>query len=162
MRCFALLFLCLLAAAPCVEAAGPTVPGNVAVLRGRKAYAPANAPQCVKEAIWALNTIVGKPYRWGGGHGTFRDVGYDCSGTVSFALNAAGLLAQPAPSRGFLSWGESGRGRWITVYARKGHVFAVIAGLRMDTTGERAEQGPGWRDWSRDPRGFVARHPRGL
>ena len=141
---------------------GPTVPGNRALLKGRIAYAPANAPQAVKEAIWATNYITNRPYVWGGGHGTFYDRGYDCSGTISFFLHHGGALATPMPSKGFLSYGECGRGKWVTVWTRPGHVFAEIAGLRLDTTGFRAEEGPRWRYERRDPRGFVARHPAGM
>lgn len=141
---------------------GPTVPGNRAMLKGRIAYAPANAPECVKRAIWATNYVTWKPYVWGGGHGTFYDRGYDCSGTISFFLHHGGLLDQPVPSQEFLNYGECGRGKWITIYARNGHVFAVIAGLRLDTTGFRQEEGPRWRTDGRPAFGFVARHPAGL
>jgi hypothetical protein len=157
----AIAVFCCIVGAGIIRAAQPTVPGEVAVLRGGIAYAPEQAPLAVKRAIWAVNTIVRKPYRWGGGHGTFYDRGYDCSGTVSFLLHHAGLLATPTPSRGFLTFGEAGNGRWITVYARKGHVFAVVCGLRLDTTGSREREGPRWRADRRDPQGFVARHVRG-
>ena len=145
-----------------VRAANPTVPGDLAVLQGNIAYAPANAPAAVKNAIWAVNTIIRKPYRWGGGHSTFLDVGYDCSGTVSFMLHYAGTLDTPSPSKGLLAWGEPGPGRWITVYARSGHAFAVVAGLRLDTTGRKEGEGPRWRPEHRDLAKFVARHPPGL
>ncbi len=148
--------------APIFAGSGPMVSGDCAYVQGSIACAPANAPQVVKEAIWALNTIQTKPYRWGGGHATFNDIGYDCSGTVSFMLHHAGLLDEPTPSREMMAWGESGPGRWITVYARPGHVFAVIAGLRIDTTGRRAEEGPRWRAEFRNAAGFIARHPPGL
>lgn len=141
---------------------GPTVPGNVAMLRGRIAYAPENAPESVKRAIWATNHLTNKPYVWGGGHGSFYDHGYDCSGTVSFLLRHAGALDRPAASREFTQFGNAGRGRWITVYARQGHVFATVAGLRLDTTGRRAEEGPRWRQEPRSLSGFKARHPEGL
>lgn len=141
---------------------GPTVPGNRAVLKGRTAYAPANAPECIKRAIWATNYITWRPYIWGGGHGTFYDRGYDCSGTISFFLHHGGLLQQPSASNEFLNYGECGRGKWVTIYARNGHVFAVIAGLRLDTTGFYQEEGPRWRFDSRSPMGFAARHPAGL
>ncbi|MEA3211380.1 MAG: hypothetical protein QOE70_4437 [Chthoniobacter sp.] len=158
-----LAFLFFLAGAGFGHAADcPTVPGKLAVLKKGIAYAPASAPQEVKNAIWAVNTIRKMPYRWGGGHGTFTDRGYDCSGTVSFLLHAAGLLERPTPSKALQCWGEAGRGKWITVYARSGHVFAVVCGLRLDTTGHRDDEGPRWRDWTRDPRGFVARHPADL
>jgi hypothetical protein len=142
---------------------GPTVPGNRAVIRRGKAAAPANAPEHVKRAIWALNRIVGKPYKRGGGHGTFVDNGYDCSGTVSYALHHAGVLASPIPSSEFTRFGQRGRGRWITVYARPGHVFAVIAGLRLDTTDFRAggNVGPRWQNDLRATGGFSARHAEG-
>jgi hypothetical protein len=137
---------------------GPTVPGSRAVLRGGIAH----APEAVKRAIWATNFLTRKPYVWGGGHGSFYENGYDCSGTVSFLLRHAGALDQPAGSRELTRYGQSGRGRWITVYARNGHVFAMVAGLRLDTTGFSAEEGPRWRRDQRPTRGFTARHPDGL
>jgi cell wall-associated NlpC family hydrolase len=142
----------------------PMVPGNRAVLRNGVAYAPANAPDSVKNAIWAVNSIRNRPYVWGGGHGSFHDYGYDCSGTVSFALHYAGMLGQPLPSSDFLRYGERGRGRWVTIYSRHGHVFAMIAGLRLDTTDFRygGDVGPRWHVDSRDAWGFQARHPVGL
>ena len=161
MRRFLLpLFVLLVATKGWAE--NPTVLGNVAVLQGEIAAAPASAPAAVKNAIWAVNTIVRKPYRWGGGHSTFLDVGYDCSGTVSFMLHYAGVLDAPAPSKGLLTWGEPGPGRWITVYTRSGHAFAIVAGLRLDTTGRREGEGPRWRAESRDLSKFTARHPPGL
>ena len=141
---------------------GPTVPGVSIVMRGDIACAPAKAPDAVKRAIWATNNIIHKPYVWGGGHGTFYDRGYDCSGTISFFLHHAGLLDQPTPSKAMQSYGDSGAGRWITIYARSGHTFAVIAGMRLDTTGGRAEEGPRWRLNDRPLRDFVARHPKGM
>ncbi len=161
MRCLPFL-IAVVCAAERASGAGPTVSGDLAVLKGNQASAPANAPQVVKNAIWAVNTIVRKPYRWGGGHSTFLDVGYDCSGTVSFLLHNAGVLDSPTPSKGLLNWGEAGRGRWITVYTRSGHAFAIVAGLRLDTTGRIEHEGPRWRSEFRDLSGFVARHPRGL
>ena len=142
----------------------PMVHGNRAVLRGGIAYAPSNAPDSVKHAIWAVNTICRRPYVWGGGHGSFHDYGYDCSGTVSFALHYAGMLNEPIPSSDFLRYGERGRGRWVTIYSRRGHVFAVIAGLRLDTTDLRygSDVGPRWHIDGRDTWGFEARHPVGL
>jgi hypothetical protein len=142
----------------------PVVSGNRAVLRHRVAYAPANAPDRVKNAIWAVNTIRNRPYVWGGGHGSFSDSGYDCSGAVSFALHYAGALSRPLPSSDFFGYGERGRGRWITIYSRRGHTFAVIAGLRLDTTDLRygGDIGPRWYTGARDAWGFQARHPAGL
>ena len=142
----------------------PIVSGNHAVLRNGVAYAPSRAPQSVKNAIWAANTLRRKPYVWGGGHGTFYDRGYDCSGTVSFALHGAGALTSPLPSSDLMRYGERGRGRWMTIYSRSGHTFAVIAGLRLDTTdlGRGGDVGPRWYEYSRDTGGFVARHPVGM
>jgi hypothetical protein len=142
----------------------PTVPGKRAVLRNGVAYAPSNAPDSVKSAIWAANKIRHKPYVWGGGHGSFNDSGYDCSGTVSYALHQGGLLGAPIASSDFLRYGDRGRGRWITIYARHGHTFAVIAGLRLDTTdfSYGGDIGPRWHNDGRDTRGFDARHPAGL
>lgn len=145
-----------------LSADGPIVPGDIAILKDGIASAPANAPQAVKEAIWAVNQIRDKPYVWGGGHGAFDDRGYDCSGTVSYLLHHAGHLSSPTPSRGLLQFGAAGCGQWITIYARKGHAFAVVAGLRLDTTGTREREGPRWRSAPRAPDGFTARHPPGL
>jgi len=142
----------------------PTVSGSQAVLRNGVAYAPSRAPQSVKNAIWAANTLRRKPYVWGGGHGTFYDRGYDCSGTVSFALHGAGLLNSPMPSSDLMRYGDRGRGRWMTIYSRNGHTFAVIAGLRLDTTdlGRGGDVGPRWYAYGRDTSGFIARHPAAL
>jgi len=142
----------------------PMIHGNRAVLRNGIAYAPSNAPDSVKHAIWAVNTICRRPYVWGGGHGSFRDYGYDCSGTVSFALHYAGMLNQPLPSGDFLRYGQRGHGRWVTIYSRHGHVWAMIAGLRLDTTDLRygGDVGPRWHLDGRDTWGFEARHPVGL
>ncbi len=142
----------------------PTVPGSRAVLRNGIAYAPSRAPQNVKNAIWAVNALQRKPYRWGGGHASFHDRGYDCSGAVSYALHYAGVLSSPMPSTGFMDYGRRGRGRWITIYSRPGHTFAVIAGLRLDTTDFQrgGNTGPRWHVDGRDTDDFVARHPAGL
>jgi hypothetical protein len=146
------------------RSARPIVAGSRAILRNGIAYAPSNAPANVKSAIWAANTLRGKRYLWGGGHGSFDDYGYDCSGTVSFALHHANLLEAPLPSSEFLRYGERGRGRWITIYARRGHTFAVIAGLRLDTTDLRygGDVGPRWYVDGRNTHGFAARHPVGM
>jgi hypothetical protein len=142
-----------------------TVPGDVAVLGpDGLAAAPLNAPPAVQAAIWAANTIQTKPYVYGGGHGDFDAEGYDCSGTVSFALNAAGLLRRPRASGGFMRYGKAGPGRWITVYAHGGHAYMVIAGLRLDTSaaGAGGGSGPRWRAGGRPTRGYKVRHPVGF
>jgi len=139
----------------------PTVPGDVGVIRDGLAYAPANAPLAVQQAVWAANTLRNKPYIYGGGHRSFRSRGYDCSGTVSFALHAAGLLASPLDSGSFMRWGDRGRGQWITVYTNPGHAWAIIAGMRLDTSGP-GESGPRWRTERRSARGFRVRHPNGF
>jgi len=144
----------------------PTVPGVLAQIVNGVAYAPDQAPDQVKQAIWAANQIVGMPYRLGGGHKLgFTDHAYDCSGTVSFAMHGAGLLARPRDSSSFLRFGARGPGQWITVYTNPGHAFAVIAGLRLDTSaaGDPAGgSGPRWRPNLRSTRGYRARHPIGL
>jgi hypothetical protein len=127
----------------------------------RTALAPAGAPPQIVKAIAAANRITRKPYKWGGGHGRWRDSGYDCSGTVSYVLHAAGLLNASRDSTGLMSFGARGAGHWITVYAHGGHAFMVIAGLRFDTSG-RGEDGPRWRLERQSGRGFVRRHPVGL
>jgi hypothetical protein len=128
---------------------------------GRNAIAPAGAPEEVVKAVEAANRLTRKPYKWGGGHGRWRDSGYDCSGTVSYVLHAAGLLKRSRDSTGFMSYGDRGRGEWITVYAHGGHAYMEIAGLRFDTSG-RGEDGPRWRPEARSARGFAKRHPEGL
>jgi hypothetical protein len=144
----------------------PMVPGVAAQIVNGVAYAPDQAPDQVKQAIWAANQIVGMPYRLGGGHRlAFNDKAYDCSGTVSFALHGGGLLAAPRDSSSFLRYGARGKGQWITVYTNPGHAFAVIAGLRLDTSaaGDPAGgSGPRWRPNLRATRGYRARHPIGL
>jgi cell wall-associated NlpC family hydrolase len=127
----------------------------------RTAVAPAGAPPEVIDAIDAANRITRKPYRWGGGHGRWRDSGYDCSGTVSYVLHAAGLLDVARDSSGLMSYGKRGKGEWITIYAHGSHAYMVIAGLRFDTSG-RGEEGPRWRLEPRRGGGFVTRHPGGL
>jgi hypothetical protein len=152
-----------------------TVPGAVAqLLPDGSAAAPADAPPQVQAAIWAANKIQAMPYVYGGGHGDFEDDGYDCSGTVSYALHAADLLDSPLDSGSFLRWGEKGKGQWITVYTNYGHAYAVIAGLRLDTSAasvtrsntrqfkKALERGPRWRPTARSSRGFKARHPLGF
>jgi hypothetical protein len=144
---------------------GPTVPGSAAQLRHGVACAPEKAPLAVKRAIWAANQLRSKPYRFGGGHRSFSDSGYDCSGTISYALGAAGLIKVPMSSSGLLRYGRHGRGKWITIYARNGHAFAVIAGLRLDTTAwnQRGDRyAPRWQASIRAPQGFEPRHPEGL
>ena len=138
----------------------PGPPGVGRLVRG-VAYAPPDAPRAVVRAIQAGNKLQHKPYRYGGGHASFADTAYDCSGTVSFALHGAGLLRSPLASGGLMTWGRAHRGRWITVYANRGHAYMVIAGLRLDTSGTGG-RGPRWQTAKRDPAGFVARHPAGL
>jgi len=128
---------------------------------GRTAVPPAAAPEAVKEAIYAANRITRKPYRYGGGHRAWDDRGYDCSGSVSFALYGGGLLKRPLASGRLMRWGSRGRGRWVTVYTNRGHAYVVIAGLRFDTSGP-GERGPRWREEVRSSRAYVARHPEGL
>lgn len=169
-RLSVILSLFVLGAAPTLAAnpfptRGPTVPGKFAQLRHGVACAPEKAPLSVKRAIWAANELRRRPYRYGGGHRSFLDSGYDCSGTVSYALAAAGLLRVPMSSNELVHYGREGRGRWITVYARNGHAFAVIAGLRLDTTAWNNlndRDAPRWHPNYRPPRGFEPRHPAGL
>jgi hypothetical protein len=131
------------------------------------AAAPTEAPVEVQEAIFAANDIVGKPYVYGGGHNReFKSSGYDCSGTVSYALHGGDLLDSPLDSGSFMRWGKRGKGDWITIYANGGHAWMTIAGLRLDTSsaGERRSsgEGPRWRSNIRGGRGFKKRHPDGF
>ncbi len=138
------------------------VPGKTATLVGGYATPPEGAPERVKVAIAAANQIVGSPYEYGGGHGRGGSRGFDCSGTASHVLCAAGLLDSPMPSRGFRHYGSSGAGDWISVYARKGHVFLVVAGLRLDTGYTGESDGPRWTTRSRPAPGAAIRHPEGV
>jgi hypothetical protein len=138
-------------------------PGEQAVLGDDgRAIAPDSAPEEVKAAIEAANRIVGKPYKYGGGHGRWEDSGYDCSGARSYALHGAGLLDEPLTSGDFMSYGESGEGQWITVYAHGGHGYLVIAGLRFDTGWNNRGRGPRWSEEMRPTDGYTVRHPAGL
>jgi hypothetical protein len=131
---------------------------------GGRAIAPPSAPPAVKEMIEAANRIRHRPYHWGGGHRSWNAPGYDCSGSVSYVMHAAGLLDWPLDSTGFMRWGAGGAGSWVRIYANREHVFAVIAGLRWDTSfsddGDRS--GPGWSEYLRPTGGFRVRHPLGL
>ena len=131
------------------------------VLADGTAVAPKDAPQIVRDIINAGNVIAKTPYLWGGGHGSWSASGYDCSGSVSFALAGAGLLDSPLTSGLLARWGAAGPGRWITIYANGGHVFMEVAGLRFDTGGIRGS-GTRWQTTGRSTSGFVARHPEGL
>lgn len=125
------------------------------------AVAPAGAPSSVRAIIASGNAIARKPYLWGGGHRRWLAKGYDCSGSVSFALHGASLLDGPLVSGDFARWGEVGPGSWVTIYANRGHVFMVVAGLRFDTSGRR-QAGSRWQTAPRRVRGFKVRHPAGL
>jgi hypothetical protein len=138
------------------------VPGKTAVLCDGKAEAPPNAPHEVHAAVAAGNALVGLPYRYGGGHSPGLCSGYDCSGAASHVLKAAGKLSTPIPSSSFRRYGKSGPGDWISVYARNGHVFLVVAGLRYDTGYTEQEHGPRWSTLGRPATGCVVRHPEGL
>ena len=134
-------------------------------LANGRAAAPANAPDVVQQAVWAANAIVGRPYVYGGGHSSFVSRGYDCSGTVSYALHGASLLNSPLDSGLFMRWGASGAGQWITVHTNPGHAYVDIAGLRLDTSAAddpRGGKGPRWRPLRKSNSGYVARHPLGF
>jgi hypothetical protein len=179
----ALSLACLLALAPVAGAQSssatsgggasfvppPPPPAKGALVNGRL-VAPASAPRRVKRVIAFANQIVEKPYVYGGGHKPFRrgvlDRGYDCSGAVSHALRGGRFLRSPLPSGPFMSWGRSGPGRWITVYAHGGHAYLVVAGYRFDTSMRDSDApgpstGPRWSKSLRKSSAFVARHPRG-
>jgi peptidoglycan hydrolase-like protein with peptidoglycan-binding domain len=125
------------------------------------ASAPANAPDQVKQIIAAGNAIATKPYIYGGGHGRWNDKGYDCSGSVSYALHGAGLLDTAMPSGDFMDWGDAGAGMWVTLYAKGSHIYMVVAGLRFDTSG-RTRKGSRWQSDMRPAAGYSVRHPPGL
>lgn len=129
-----------------------------------RAKAPLFAPKRVKLAVAAANRLVDKPYKYGGGHAVLKDWGYDCSGATSYVLREAGLLQGHLTSSGFFNYGRKGKGDWITIYVRRGHVFLVIGGLRFDTGGRggNGESGPRWKPEPRKVDGHAMRHPRGL
>ncbi len=135
------------------------IPFTKATLHNGIATAPANAPSDVKEIIAAGNEIAKKPYVYGGGHGSWKSSGYDCSGSVSYALHGAGLLNTQLTSGDLEDWGKAGKGKWVTIYANGGHTFMYVAGLRFDTSGASPSR---WQDEWRSKSGFVVRHPNGL
>ncbi len=150
-------------------ATGSTSPTPAALTPGSKATvgsdglatAPADAPDQVKQIIAAGNEIAKTPYHYGGGHGKWQDSGYDCSGSVSYALHGAGLLDSALTSGDFAGWGDKGPGQWVTIYANSGHVYMVVAGLRFDTSG-RSGTGSRWQTASRSASGYAVVHPPGL
>jgi peptidoglycan hydrolase-like protein with peptidoglycan-binding domain len=125
------------------------------------AIAPASAPPQVQQIIAAGNQIASKPYKYGGGHGKWDDSGYDCSGSVSYALHGAGLLEDAMPSGDFTDWGDAGPGQWVTIYAKASHMFMVVAGIRFDTSG-RTKNNTRWQSDMRSSSGYTVRHPPGL
>ena len=154
------------AAAP-APAAKPEllVPGSRARYVDGIAAAPISAPAAIQQIIWAGDQIVGLPYIYGGGHASFISPGYDCSGTVSFALHGASLLAVPEDSSEFEAWGSHGIGRWATIFSNPGHAYMTVAGLRLDTSSAddpTNQQGPRWRPLRQANSGFTVRHPLGL
>ena len=132
--------------------------GHARLLSNGLAVAPSDAPAAVRAVIAAGNRIATKPYLWGGGHGSWNSSGYDCSGSVSYALHGGGLLSASLDSSGFESWASSGHGRWITIYTNAGHAYMVVAGLRFDTSGANPSR---WQSELRSNDGFVVRHPSG-
>ena len=153
-------------AEPLLPATTTVVPGTVARLRtdGRAAI-PRGAPRRVRRLIAQYNAIVGKRYRWGGGHRLVDDRAYDCSGAVGYGFIKIGMLETTMVSGSFARWETSGPGRWVTVYANRSHVYAEVAGLRLDTSpyGDPAgASGVHWRPLVGVRRGFKVRHPAGL
>lgn len=138
------------------------IPGKTATIENGRVIPPDSAPQNVRNAIEAANYIANSPYRYGGGHGRDEELAFDCSGATSYVLRYAGALRGSMPSASFRKYGASGEGEWISVWARKGHVFLVIAGVRFDTGWHGHEEGPRWTTKSRPARGYVIRHPWGL
>jgi cell wall-associated NlpC family hydrolase len=140
------------------------VPGSRARYIDGLAAAPMAAPAVVQEIVWTANQIIGLPYIFGGGHASFQSPGYDCSGTVSFALHGGSLLTTPEDSSEFETYGSHGVGRWVTVFANPGHAYMDVAGLRLDTSAAddpSNQQGPRWRPLRHANGGYVIRHPRG-
>ena len=141
------------------------VPGSLARYINGYAAAPMSAPESVQKVIWAGNEIIGLPYVFGGGHGSFVSSGYDCSGTVSYALHGGNFLTTPMDSSEFMVWGSHGAGRWIAVFGNAGHAYMDVAGLRLDTSAAddpSNQQGPRWRPLRVENGGYTVRHPLGL
>jgi hypothetical protein len=136
--------------------------GKTAVIIKGNAVPPAGLPEKVMKAIAAGNRLAGKPYRRGGGHGSFEDSAYDCSGVVSYVLHAVDKLESPTTSSALTDFGSGGEGEWITIYAKNGHTFIEVAGLRLDTGWHGEREGPRWTTKSRPIDGYVTRHPSGL
>jgi peptidoglycan hydrolase-like protein with peptidoglycan-binding domain len=146
-------------ATPVPQTQSPSTPTGTAVLRADgTAVPPADAPDAVKAVIAAANRIASTPYLWGGGHARWDDRGYDCSGSVSYALHGGGLLDFSSDSSGLVRYGDPGPGRWITLYSNPDHVYMVVAGLRYDTSGANPSR---WQTAMRSGEGFVVRHPVG-
>ena len=139
----------------------PTQPKFVHLHGNGRVWASPKLPRTVRRVIAAANRIATRPYRYGGGHGSFIDRAYDCSGSVSYALHGGGLLYSTLTSGGLARWGAKGKGRWITIYANAEHTYMVVAGMRFDT-GARPRSGTRWDPWQRPARGFAVRHPAGL
>jgi peptidoglycan hydrolase CwlO-like protein len=142
-------------------ATGNAPVGGIAVDTGGMVQPPPGAPLAVARVIAAGNAIATLPYIYGGGHASFQANGYDCSGSVSYALAAAGLVSSPMVSGQFESWGDPGPGRWITIYANADHVWMTVAGWRFDTVA-LAAGGTRWARGGGEFAGFVVRHPPGL
>ena len=141
------------------------VPGRTAEIVHGIAAAPEDAPAAVRHIIWSANQIIGRPYQFGGGHRSFTSSGYDCSGTVSYALHGGHLLKTPLDSGQFMGWGSAGQGRWMTILTNSGHAYLDIAGLRLDTSAAddpSNQDGPRWRPLRPSNAGYKVRHPVGL
>ncbi len=141
------------------------VPGTTARYVDGLAAAPMSVPAAVQQIVWAGNQIIGLPYIFGGGHGSFSSPGYDCSGTVSFALHGASLIQTPEDSSEFMVWGSHGVGRWVAIFSNAGHAYMTVAGLRLDTSAAddpSNQQGPRWRPLRPSNERFTVRHPLGL
>jgi hypothetical protein len=141
-----------------------TTSGDDAKLSNGKAIPPKSAPQRVKQVIYAANEIAkGKDYCYGGGHSSFKDNCYDCSGAVSYALHGGDLIHHPMDSSGLARWASRGKGNWISVYGNSGHAFMTVAGLRFDTSDTKGA-GPGWARGmgAENPGSFKVRHKGSL
>jgi hypothetical protein len=138
-----------------------TGPVGKATIKNGLAIPPTNAPPVIRNVIAAANKIAFTPYIYGGGHGSFNSRGYDCSGSVSYALHGGGLLSSPLDSTSFESYGRAGAGHWITIWTNSGHAYMYVAGLRFDTSAQSSTGGSRWTTQSRSNAGFMERHPSG-
>lgn len=144
------------------EQSSGNVGGKLTLERDGTVSVSAGVPEVIARIVEGANAIAKYPYVYGGGHGSFVDTAYDCSGSLSYALAAGGVLDAPKVSGDFANSGAPGPGKWVTIYANAGHTFMVVGGIRYDTSGRGGPLGTRWQTATRSIAGFKVRHPPGL